>query len=145
MSSAKTQTHYTAPFGPYPSYGTTLFLLALCIFALLMAAFKNDTALAIVVLMILIGAPLGFMLNLVTSPSFGMPIWTRERNLSADLKSIWAVKPFFARKKCERIGDLQYSVYCRRMVDYNAPFVSYSLFGIGYRIRWEPALYVVDW
>lgn len=144
-SRGKSQTHYTAPFGPYLSYGSTLFLMALCILALLMAAFEDDAALAVIVLIILILAPIGFSINLVTSPSFGMPMRMKQIGLSSDSKTIWVIKPLFARKRCERVGGMQYSAYCRRMVDYDEPLVVCTMFGIEYRIRWEPALYVVDW
>lgn len=141
------QTHYGLPFGQRLSYGYCILVVILGLCGIIVGtASSNDTALAVIVLMIIIVGPGGMALALFTDPSFGIP---RRRTLhDADTSrkaSYYAIRPLFARKKCERIGGLHRARVGGQMADYNAPYVEYELFGRVFAVRWEPALVIVNW
>lgn len=141
------QTHYALPFGQRLRSGYILLVIVLGLCGIIVGlATKADVALRAIVLLIIIIGPTGMILTLVTDPSFGV---LRRKQLPQPsengMTSYYAIRPVFARGQCERTGGLYRSAFHGHIVDYNAAYVEYELFGRVFAIRWEPALLVVDW
>ena len=140
------QTNYRAPFGPYLSHALILLLAALAIWAIFIATFTNNNdALAAVVFMIVVVGPTAAVVIMVVSPSAGIPRRHFDDIPGVGRTAVYAIRPFFARRKCEQTGGSYHSGFHGHIVDLEAPHVAYSFLGRVVRIRWEPALLVVGW
>jgi len=141
------QTHYALPFGQRlrTGYIALVILLGICGIVIAVAT-KAHLALRVIVLLIIIIAPTGMVITLITDPSFGI-----LRRVSLDQPdeigrdSYLSIRPIFGRRKCEQTGGLHRSGFHGQVVDYNALYVEYELCGHVFAVRWEPAMMVVDW
>lgn len=118
----------------------------LLVVGIIMAAMVpgGDLAMAITVILLLVLWTFDMAFVLMTSPSVGCP--KRELyHLQGAALPVYTIRPLFGRKKCERTGGLHLSRFHGHVVDLNAPYVLYTCFGREFRVRWEPALWVVDW
>lgn len=141
----RAQTHYSEPFSTYFSlilFVASLLLVVGIVIAAMVPGGDQTMAIAVILLLILWTFDMAFVL--VTSPSVGRP--KREvLHLQEATIPVYTVRPFFGRQKCERTGGLHLSRFHGHVVDFNAPYVLYTCFGKELRVRWEPALWVVDW
>lgn len=143
---AAPQTHDLDPFGR----GWATVLIAACLLlaivgligALLDSSGKSLAAAAIAQLAI---GPAGFLLIIFIDPSAG---WIQRQNLDTPegpSDRVTTIRPFFGRRKMERTGGCVLSRFHGQVVDYDEPYVVYNLCGYNFRIRWGPALLVVNW
>ncbi|GAB1732426.1 hypothetical protein NU195Hw_Modified_403t1 [Hortaea werneckii] len=143
---ATPQTHYFEPFGR----GWTTVLITACALLAIVALIgalldSSGKSVAAAVLTQLAIGPAGFLLIIFSDPSVG---WIQRQSLDipeGPSDKVTTDRPFFGRKKMERTGGCVLSRFHGQLVDYDEPFVVYNVFGYSFRIRWGPALLVVDW
>lgn len=142
----RAQTHYDEPFSAHISLGLVVLSILLVIGALVAAVIPGgDRAMGIMVILLLALWSLDVLFVLRTSPSVGY--FKREIFQLPEGTTHWVytVRPFLGSRKCEQTGDFHRSRFHGLVVDFNAPFVLYRWFGKDLRVRWQPALFVVDW
>lgn len=141
------QVHYEEPFSN-TRISLGVFAIALILFiCIIVAAIVPGGDLAMVAAVILLIALWTFniMFVLATSPSVGLPKRGIIHEPDGTTQTVYTIRPFFGRRRCEQIGGLRMSKFHGYVVDYNAPYVLYTCFGKSFRVRWQPALLVVDW
>lgn len=141
------QVHYEEPFNN-TRISLDAFAIALVLFICIIVAAivpGGDLAMAIVVILLIALWTFNMIFVLATSPSVEVPKRGIIREIDGSTQTVYTVRPLFGRRKSEHTGELRMSRFHGYVVDYNTPYVLYSCFGKPCRVRWEPALVVVNW